>query len=220
MLLQTPTRESSQAVTRAYLGNEKSLTGYGAAANLYEDQCADMLETRAPFMRRFAAVSIYDYIGCLWLATLAVVACRMLLGPDGPRLTDHAPIQLLTLLVFLFRDSFFKGRGLGKGLLGLAVIDERTKRPATLFQSLQRNLVFLAPYFIYQFTAFTLPFCQPSVGQNLSQSLLTNLQVFGISYAILIVLAESVLMLRGKGRRLADKLSGTMVVKLKTQEPC
>lgn len=171
-------------------------------------------------MRRFAAVTVYDYMFCLWLATIAVVACRFLLGADGPRLTAHAPIQMLALFVFLFRDSFFRGRGFGKGLLGLAVIDKTTKRPATLVQSLLRNLLFLAPYFLYQATALILTACAPSLDRNFAQNLLSSLQTFGISYAILVILVESVFMLRGNGLRLADRLSGTMVVKRKTQEQC
>lgn len=75
------------------------------------------LQQRAPFFRRLAAVTLYDYVACLWLVTIAVVACRIVLGADGARLTAHAPIQTLTLIVFLFRDSFFNGRGLGKAYL-------------------------------------------------------------------------------------------------------
>lgn len=178
------------------------------------------LKQRAPFMRRLAAIAVYDYLFCLWLATIGVVSCRFLLGADGPRLTAHAPIQLLTLFVFLFRDSFFGGRGMGKGLLGLAVVDQQTKQPVNLVQSLVRNLVFLAPYFLYQATVLTLPLYEPSFGQTFANQLLDNLRIFGISYAILVVLLESILMLRGNGLRLADLLSGTMVVKLKTEEQC
>ncbi|MFA7335572.1 MAG: RDD family protein [Candidatus Obscuribacterales bacterium] len=200
-----------------YFSHEISATQAQAAKKIY---CTATLGPRAPFMRRFAAVTVYDYMFCLWLATISVVTCRFLFGADGPRLTAHAPIQMLTLFVFLFRDSFFSGRGFGKGLLGLAVVDKRTKRPATLVQSLLRNLVFLAPYFLYQATALLLTACGPSLDQNFAQNLLSSLQTFGISYAILVVLVESLLMLRGNGLRLADRLSGTMVVKRKTQEQC
>ncbi len=165
------------------------------------------LEQRAPFFRRLAAVTLYDYVACLWLVTIAVVACRIALGADGARLTAHAPIQTLTLIVFLFRDSFFNGRGLGKGLLGLALVDQQTRRPATIAKVLQRNLVFFAPYFAYQLAA---PVCGPE--------LLTNLQVFAVAYTFLLLLIETILMLSGSGMRLADKLSGTIVVQLKTPE--
>jgi uncharacterized RDD family membrane protein YckC len=175
------------------------------------------LEQRAPFFRRFAAYTIYDYICCLWLATLAVVVCRILLGADGPRLTAHAPIQMFTLFIFLFRDSFFKGRGLGKGLLGLAVVDRQTKRPATIMQSLRRNLVFLAPYFVYQLSALIIP---ANSSSPWAHNFLAALQIFAVTYCFVVMLIETVLMLRGNGLRLADRLSGTMVVKLNTEEPC
>lgn len=167
------------------------------------------LEQRAPFFRRLAAVTLYDYVACLWIVTIAVVACRTLLGADGARLTAHAPIQTLTLFVFLFRDSFFNGRGLGKGLLDLAVVDEKTRERATIAQVLMRNLVFFAPYFVYQLAA---PIC--------GHELRTNLQIFAVAYTFLVLLVETILMLSGTGMRLADKLSGTIVVQLKTPEQC
>jgi uncharacterized RDD family membrane protein YckC len=167
------------------------------------------LEQRAPFFRRLAAVTLYDYVACLWLVTIAVVACRLVLGADGARLTAHAPIQTLTLIVFLFRDSFFNGRGMGKGLLDLAVLDEKTRGRATIVQLLVRNLVFFAPYFVYQLAA---PICQPE--------LLTYVQIFAVAYTFLVLLVETILMLSGSGMRLADKLSGTIVVQLKTPEQC
>lgn len=167
------------------------------------------LEQRAPFLRRLAAVTLYDYIACLWLVTIAVVACRIVLGADGARLTAHAPIQTLTLIVFLFRDSFFNGRGLGKGLLGLALVDQQTRGPATITQVLLRNLVFFAPYFVYQLAA-------PVCGQNL----LNSLQIFAVAYTFLVLLVETILMLTGSGMRLADKVSGTIVVQVKTPDLC
>lgn len=174
-----------------------------------DKRAAAHLEQRAPFLRRLAAVTLYDYIACLWLVTFAVVACRIVLGEDGARLTAHAPIQPLTLLVFLFRDSFFKGYGLGKGLLGLALVDQQTRRPATITQVLTRNLVFFAPYFAYQLAA--------QIGR---EDLLNNLQIFAVTYTFLVLLIETTLMLRGNGMRLADKLSGTIVVQIKTPELC
>ncbi len=167
------------------------------------------LKQRAPFFRRLAAVTLYDYIACLWLVTIAVVACRLVLGADGARLTAHAPIQTLTLIVFLFRDSFFNGRGLGKGLLDLAVVDEKTRGRATIVQLLVRNLVFFAPYFVYQLAA---PICQPE--------LLTYVRIFAVAYTFLVLLVETILMLTGSGMRLADKVSGTIVVQLKTPDLC
>ena len=109
----------------------------------------------------------------------------------------------------VFRDSFFHGRGLGKGLLDLAVVDEKTRERATIVQLLARNLVFFAPYFVYQLAA---PICQPE--------LLNNLQIFVVAYTFLVLLVETVLMLTGSGMRLADRVSGTIVVPLKTPEQC
>lgn len=205
--LQTSTEHASEVKHSRYPVDYRHLSAMPAKA-IETDK-----EARAPFMRRFAAISIYDYIACLWLATIAVVALRLVLGSEGQRLTANAPIQLLTLTVFLFRDSFFNGRGFGKGLLGLSVIDQKTKHPANALQSMLRNLVFLGPYFLYHCCSIVLP--APS-----NQGLLEALKNFGISYAILMLLAESILMLRGEGRRLADRLSGTTVVKLKTRDLC
>lgn len=211
MLTQTEQRTTTSAAAEENQGSLSAYRYLRAQLNKRKkDSPSEVAPTRAAFMRRFAAVSVYDYIICLWVATISVVAVRVLLGDLGQRLTAHAPIQLYTLIVFLFRDCLFSGRGFGKGLLGLTVVDRETKQAATMAQSLTRNFVFLWPYFLYQLIALVLP-------KDLNHNVLAALMTFGTTYVVLVLVAESILMLRGEGVRLADRISGTLVVSCK---PC
>ena len=170
--------------------------------------------SRAPILRRVSATWIYDYLLCLWIATVLVVGCQLCFGAGGIKLTANAPIQLIALTIFLLRDNLLSRRTFGKSLLGLTVIDRTSNLPASCKQSIVRNLVFLGPYFLYQLCAIL-----NSNGYHfISLNMLTSLKIFAISYLILLFCAEGFLMLRGQGLRIADRITGTMVCLKNTNE--
>src|SRR5215470_11634501 len=63
-----------------------------------------------------------------------------------PFVNTFLPINATMVVYLLTRDFFFAGRGIGKNLMGLQVVDVMTGRPCDLLQSLQRNFIMLAPY--------------------------------------------------------------------------
>lgn len=162
-------------------------------------------EWKALPLRRVAAAWIYDYLLCLWLATAGLVGLKWFLGGEYAL---PVPLQLITLFIFLFRDSFFGGKGFGKQLLDLDVMDTATGLPPTPLQSATRNLVLLAPYFAYQVTDIVL-----KNGQfTCTDGLLNCIKCVGFGYLSIIVPLECFLMHK-TGWRLADKLAGTTVKK-------
>jgi len=53
--------------------------------------------------------------------------------------------QFVLLFLFLCRDYFFSGRGIGKNLMGLQVVRADDGLPISLMQSILRNLTLTAP---------------------------------------------------------------------------
>ena len=79
----------------------------------------------------------------------AIAALIIVLGLAGTTRTSGAPALIafaLSLAYLLLADSLPGGQSLGKRLMGIAVVDERTGRPCTLVQALVRNglLLFLS----------------------------------------------------------------------------
>jgi hypothetical protein len=150
----------------------------------------------AVFLKRLVAAWVYDYIFCLWLATI-LVAVLKIRGFDP---SQYLALPAIALLFFLFRDSAFNGRGLGKFLFGLST---RTSRGKAVIpsRSAARNLVLLAPYLLFQFAAT----------MHCSPSLLAILKVAAMVATGIALCCEAVLMCSADGLRLADRLCKTVV---------
>jgi uncharacterized RDD family membrane protein YckC len=88
--------------------------------------------SQASFGARFSA-RVFD---------TAIALLLLVLGFAGATKQSGTPVLiafLLCLIYILFADALPNGQSLGKRLLGIAVVDERTSRPCTLVQSLIRN---------------------------------------------------------------------------------
>lgn len=156
--------------------------------------------------RRFIAAWLYDYLACYWLANLLIGAIVLIFGAS---FWEVAPLQLVTMSIFLTRDFFFQGRGVGKYLLGLQTVDCQTGISASFSQSVRRNLVLLGPYLLYQVIAQFM-ICFPEFH---NQVFLDCLKAIGLAYALPMMVSENYLMYRGSGRRIADRFAGTIVVR-------
>jgi hypothetical protein len=73
-----------------------------------------------------------------------------------PFIGGFVNITLVLTLIFLVRDFFFEGRGIGKNFMGLQVVDRASGLPPTLLQSVQRNIVLIAPCLVSQVIALAL----------------------------------------------------------------
>lgn len=85
-----------------------------------------------------------------------------------PSFQNIGYISIFMLLVFLypvtfvFRDVIFKGRSIGKRILGLYVLDKNTNESATIKQRIIRNLFF----FIYPIDGIILIATKESIGDK------------------------------------------------------
>lgn len=163
---------------------------------------------RAQPGRRFVAAWAYDYLTCFWLSFVLAGAVEYLLKYP---LTEKMPLLVVTVLIFLTRDYFFEGRGVGKNFLGLQVLDAATGRPPSLKQSIIRNFVILGPYLVYQLAvlvAYLFPI--PNI-----EFVVMAVKYEALACGMTLLLIEGYLMHSGNGLRLADRITGTIVVRSK-----
>jgi len=160
---------------------------------------------RAQPGRRLVAAWVYDFLPYYWISVFLVQLLSYVLDAS---LVQKLPLMVPAMCLFLMRDYFFEGRGIGKNFLGLRVIDAKTGGAPTLKQSITRNFLFVGPYLIYQFIAFA---CFLYPFQH-AASVLAVVKVITQAWTILLLPVEGFLMHKGDGRRLADKLSGTKVI--------
>jgi hypothetical protein len=155
--------------------------------------------------RRFIAAWAYDYLACFWLS---IGVLGVLTFVAGSTVIQKVPLLVVTVLIFLTRDFFFEGRGVGKNFLGMQVLDVKTGRPPSLKQSVIRNFVLLGPFLVYQLFVAVSFFLPASTGELLVVAVKCAALIAG---AILLPL-EGYRMHSGYGIRLADKLAATVVV--------
>ena len=72
-------------------------------------------------------------------------------------------LAFLYPVTFVFRDVIFKGRSIGKRVLGLYVFDKNTNESATIKQRIIRNLFF----FIYPIDGIILIATKESIGDKI-----------------------------------------------------
>lgn len=160
---------------------------------------------RAQPSRRLVAAWVYDFLPFYWLGVITMQVLSYVLGTA---VTERVPLMVPAMLLFLTRDFFFEGRGIGKNFLGLQVIDAKTGASPTLKQSVARNFLFVGPYLTYQLAVlilFLIPFPH-------GDSTLLTIKYIAQAWAILLLPIEGYLMHKSDGRRLADRLSGTKVI--------
>lgn len=156
--------------------------------------------------RRFVAACAYDFLASFWIAKILVWSVSILSGA-GEAADSH--VLFIAMLIFLTRDRFPIGPGLGKYLLGIRSIDRATGSPASLAQSIARNFIIVGPFLIYQ----SLAILSAGYPELLNQTCMDWLKSGFIFYAAVILLIENQLLYKGEGRRLSDRLAGTSVIK-------
>lgn len=122
--------------------------------------------------------------------------------------------QFVIPLVLCFRDFFYGGRGLGKNLMGLRVVDMATGEGPTLQQVLVRNLIYLGPLLLLQVTERLLHLFEIHV--SLTTAVVTVKEVLKVVlsfYVLVIVPLEAYRSYaREDSMRLGDALAGTCLV--------
>lgn len=150
---------------------------------------------------RRAVALIIDLLAC-YMASVALMLI--------PFFSGFINITLVLSLLFLARDFFFEGRGIGKNMMGLQVIDTASGRPPTILQSVQRNIVLIAPCLVSQVIALGLrlvpiPFVDHFVKEIVN--------IVGMIYVVIVLPLEAYRCYnRADGMRIGDEIAGTEII--------
>ena len=148
-----------------------------------------------------ASALIIDVLACYLIAILASVI---------PLVGRFLPIQTTLLLLLLCKDYYFKGRGIGKNVMGLKVVDARTGQPPSLAQSMVRNIILFAPMVMLQLSSLILSFIR--AGQS-NESIMNLVNMVGMIYIFSVLPLESYRAYsRRDGLRVGDRIAGTTII--------
>lgn len=126
-----------------------------------------------------------------------------------------AASHLVMVLALLLRDYFFEGRGIGKNLMGLQVVDVKTGMPCTLMQAAKRNIVLYGPPLILFTVALVMGIVNSFVRlpEAISGGIYNVISTVGMLYVIAAIPYEAYRVYsRADGRRFGDQFAGTAVV--------
>src|SRR6185437_2363433 len=133
-----------------------------------------------------------------------------------PLINQIISFQLVMVLILIVRDWLYEGRGIGKNLMGLQVVDVRTGQPCTLIQSIKRNIIMFGPPFVLYIVITVLNimrlFKLPGVTMisGIGMDVINNL---GFLYLLIVIPSEAYRAYnRPDGRRLGDEFAGTTIV--------
>lgn len=143
-------------------------------------------------------------------ASLVIVPIVVVINFIIPHIGKVITQQMICVAVLLIRDYFYQGRGFGKNLMGLQVVDFTTGKPPSLFQSVKRNIPFYVPFFVIGIVSIIkfLPF-----GGSINIVVFNAVYWVCTAYVILLIPYECWLALKGEGgRRLGDKFANTVVI--------
>lgn len=118
--------------------------------------------------------------------------------------------QLVMVVFLLIRDSLFNGRGVGKNLMGLQVVDIKTGEPASLIQSIKRNIVVFGPYLMLYFVNIALHLVP---NDTVSSVVTSAMQGIGAIYTLGVIPYEVYRVYsRVDGLRWGDQFAGTATI--------
>jgi uncharacterized RDD family membrane protein YckC len=174
-----------------------------------EDSETTVKAVRVDFGKRLVAMIIDMFAAYLIAQAIGLI----------PLLNVVVPTYLVLVLVLLIRDYFFEGRGLGKNLMGLQVVDVMTGHPCGLMQSIKRNIILLGPLLVLYIITLVLQIIGAFFHQFLDvvgPVMGATLQIVnGVSsiYVLLVVPYEAYRVYsRADGRRFGDQFAGTAVI--------
>lgn len=157
------------------------------------------------------AVAFMIDIIIFFILSLIISAIVSLLSKLIPPLGMVITQQGLVVAFLLMKDYLYQGRGIGKNLMGLQVVDVYTGLPPTILQSTKRNIGFYVPLILMWATQLVLRFL-PLPG-GIDSFLLNALNLISFIYVLAVVPAECWLAYNSQdSRRFGDRFAGTGVV--------
>ncbi len=119
-------------------------------------------------------------------------------------------LQSIVIIFLLVRDYLYEGRGIGKNLMGLQVVDIYTGKPASLLQSVKRNIIFFAPIIVTEIFSITLSIVSAA---GVSSVITEAVNLACMVYVLFVIPAECWFAYsKEDGRRIGDRLAGTHVI--------
>lgn len=127
-----------------------------------------------------------------------------------PFINSFLPTYIVLIGFLLCRDFLYEGRGIGKNLMGLRVVDLSTGEAPSLLQSVERNIIPLAPFVVAQIISLMLRIV-PIPWLNQMVDNLVN--IVCMVYCIIVIPLEAYRVHnRADGRRIGDEIADTGVV--------
>lgn len=178
----------------------------------------------APFWRRLVARSI-DLVVCMGLTFVAVIPALAIVLPLSLVIGEDAAINIGCLLCFVLAYVLVEyfllrrrgGQTLGKGLLGLRVLDVGDVKATghiSARAALLRMAVLIGPI-ILSTAAFYATYRDSA--SNTAQGNVVSDTLIGVWFAVLAVSALTAVLDRRQRRGLADFAAGTRVVRAQTR---
>ncbi len=143
---------------------------------------------------------VYYLISVLSSALISIV----------PYLPNLFPQGLILTLLFMSRDYFFGGRGIGKNLMGLQVVQASSGLAPTLKQSWMRNITLTAPLLLLDIVGMLPGALLPEIVRDL-------LKILETIYALTVLPLESYRAYsREDSLRVGDVLAQTKIIQSQT----
>jgi hypothetical protein len=133
-----------------------------------------------------------------------------------PFLNMVLQLQIVMLVVLIGRDWIYDGRGLGKNLMGLQVVDIKTGLPCSLMQSVKRNIIMFGPplvlYIINLVLGILISLKVPAVA-GVAGFTSQTISTVGFIYVMIVIPYEAYRAYkRDDGMRLGDQIAGTAII--------
>lgn len=156
---------------------------------------------------------IFDIIAAFSVAMIINVLTSpilMLISGFIPGLGQFISKDIFIVIFILFKDRLYQGRGIGKNLMGLRVVDSDTGEGPTWLQSAKRNAIFIVPFILYFAVGVTSPFFPVAELRMIIQNITWLLCS---AYVLAVFPLECYLAYNSMdGRRIGDKFAGTKIV--------
>jgi uncharacterized RDD family membrane protein YckC len=168
------------------------------------DEDVKVQPVRVDFGKRLVAM-IIDVAAAYVLSSVVAVI------PFAGMITQN----LVVALILLVRDYFFEGRGLGKNLMGLQVVDVKTGLPCTLSQAIRRNVVILGPLIVFSLVVIVINMLDTflKMPTNVRDGIYQVINGIGTLYTLVVIPYEAYRVYsRADGRRFGDTFAGTALV--------
>jgi hypothetical protein len=166
------------------------------------ESTSETIDAKRRGIALMADVILYFALGMMFSPALAIINMFI-----PAQFITH---ELITILFLLVRDYPYQGRGIGKNLMGLQVLDYTTNLPPSLMQSFKRNVLFFVPWFLMGVLGLLK---YTPLDKTFLNVILQIVHFACGAYVIVLLPAECWFALRGEGgRRIGDKFANTHIV--------